>query len=105
VKTRYTIQLDQFYVAIADLYEGWGLKSTWMVSRVNVPEKHRGNGYGSILLKTVTNDADQEGITLRLEIFPSGQMSYEQLEAWYRRNGFEYIDKQHLSYLERPPVQ
>lgn len=58
------------------------------VNRVNVPPKHRGQGIGSRLLDELLADADAHGVTLWLDINPYGQMTYEQLEAWYMRRGF-----------------
>lgn len=72
--------------AIADLIR---LKEReWLLTRINVPFQNRGKGYASTLLKRVLYEADQEGITLTLEVIPSGNLDEQQLTAWYERNGF-----------------
>ena len=59
------------------------------MSRINVPVKFRGQGYGSHLLKVVLADANEENISIELLPSPSGGLDLEQLLAWYQRNGFE----------------
>lgn len=89
MKTNYIIHLDQMSIAIADLcdYHGKGL----MITRINVPPKYRGMGYGRVLLSQIIADANRTNTTLFLEIHSSGKMTYDQLSAWYRRYGFEGI--------------
>lgn len=60
-----------------------------MITRINVPDEHRGNRLGSKLLKEICEDADKEQITLWLEIMPSGPLDYDALESWYKRYGFK----------------
>lgn len=67
------------------LYYGEGK----LLTRINVPDKYRGDKVGSRLLKTILAQADIEKITMFLEIMPSGPLGYEELEAWYFRNGFK----------------
>ena len=69
------------------------------INRINVPPLHRGKGYGSKLLKEVCQKADEFGIELRLSINPYGELTYEQLLAWYERYGFEFFSKE--EYLVR----
>lgn len=62
-----------------------------IITRINVPEAHRGRGIGNRLLKQCLTWADANNITLWLEINAYGDMSYEQLQAWYERNGFKEV--------------
>lgn len=86
MKNSYSIRIDEFSLAILDLsdYFGQGL----IINRINVPPQHRGLGYGRALLAWALADADRTGTTLWLEISPSGEMTYDQLAAWYQRNRF-----------------
>lgn len=63
--------------------------SGYMITRINVPDQHRGKGLGSKLLKEICDAADAEGVMLWLEIMPSGPLDYDALEAWYKRYGFK----------------
>ena len=69
-----------------------------LITRINVPDRYRGNGIGSKLLQQILKDADQEGITLYLEILASGGLTYIQLDAWYRRHGFIWDEEQSLMF-------
>jgi len=77
--------------SIADLVAPDGAPDApphWIITRVNVPVRHRGQGYASELLKQITDDADREHVSLMLEVSPSDGLGYSQLVAWYRRHGF-----------------
>lgn len=59
----------------------------------SIGTRTRGQGYASRLLKTVTDEADTEGVILYLSIEPDGTgLDEDQLRAWYSRNGFENMD-------------
>lgn len=59
----------------------------------SVGTRMRGQGNASRLLKTVTDEADSEGVILYLSVEPDGTgLSEEQLRAWYQRNGFVNMD-------------
>lgn len=62
------------------------------ITRVFVPLEHRGAGIANEMMLRVLADADESHTTLVLEIVPdeSEGLSYEALEAWYRRLGFKY---------------
>lgn len=91
----HTCYVDAPTRSIADLCEyGTGM----LLTRINVPREHRGKGHARALLKRILDDADNEGVTLWLEISPSDGLDYDQLEAWYRRRGFVG----HLIYKRRP---
>lgn len=81
-------QLSDTRISIADIceYENLG----WIITRINVPAEFRGTGAGTRLLKQITDDADEHGVTLWLEISPSDGLNYEELEAWYKRHGFRW---------------
>ena len=70
------------------------------VNRINVPPKFRGSGIARDLAKSMIEWADSEMNTLRLVINPSGDMDFDQLEAWYERLGFH---KQDTGWYIRPP--
>lgn len=77
--------------SIADLCDGreMGLgRRTRVITRISVLPPHRGKGIGRRLLQEILHDADAEGITLALEIQPSGGLDYDELAAWYSRHGF-----------------
>ena len=80
--------------AIADVspgeHIGFPQPRAYVINRINVPKKHRGNGVASRLLQNILDDADEEGATLHLEINPSDGLTFRQLEAWYKRRGFEW---------------
>lgn len=72
--------------SIADLcdYYDQGM----LMTRINVPKAHRGQGHARALLARILADADAERVTLFLEISPSDGLNYRELEAWYLRHGF-----------------
>jgi ribosomal protein S18 acetylase RimI-like enzyme len=79
--------------AIADVSEiGTGL---FLINRINVPQEHRGKGYGTQILDQILKDADQERVTLVLEVYASdmrGIMTKDKLIEWYRRHGFHMVN-------------
>jgi ribosomal protein S18 acetylase RimI-like enzyme len=89
MKTCYYIAHESRAACTADLcdYYDEGL----ILTRINTLPHCRGKGFARTLMREITADADREGITLYLEINASGDMSYDQLAAWYERNGFEDI--------------
>lgn len=59
----------------------------------SVGTRSRGQGCASRLLKTVTDEADAEGVILYLSIEPDGTgLDEDQLRSWYSRNGFANMD-------------
>jgi len=86
--------------AIADLVRPGELTPNWTITRINVPAKHRGQGYGSKLLRQILEEADAEGVTLQLEISPSDGLNYGQLWDWYKRHGFM---RHESGYMRRRP--
>lgn len=81
-------------------------ETTYEINRINVPVKGRGLGYGRHLLQQCLAQADDEDITLRLTINPSGKMNYEALQAWYERHGFVQdtcVSSPNRYYMVRKP--
>lgn len=81
--------VDKATRSIADLCDYYG--KGMLLTRINVPKASRGKGHASALLTRILDDADEEGVTLFLEISPSDGLDYSQLEAWYHRHGFKSI--------------
>lgn len=79
---------DSFGLLAADLIPLDELKKEFLLTRINVPEKHRGKGFGSALLKKVTDEADRCYAVIHLEVVPSGPLNAAALQEWYERNGF-----------------
>ena len=75
--------------------------NTWVITRINIPAAHRGKGIGSELLRNTCKDADRLGCILKLGLNPYGPLDREQLEAWYKRYGFEWDDEH--AYMVREP--
>ena len=75
----------------------------WILTRINVPNdpKYRGHRVGSALLEKILQDADSEGVALRLEVSPSDGLDLDQLTAWYVRHGFVIMPD---GTLRREPV-
>lgn len=85
---------------IADLVQPHELTQWWTITRINVPEDHRGKGLGSAILNLILVEADVERITLAVEVSASDGLNHEQLEAWYARKGFK---NRKSGYLVRLP--
>lgn len=88
--------------AVCDLSRVSCEMNTWVVNRLNVPIKARGQGVGRRLMKQLTTWADENQQTLVLFINPSGPMNYEDLKNWYSRNDFEDDD---LFEMKRIPKE
>lgn len=95
MKNRHVIRLSETKCAIADLCEYTNPETNkvegWLITRINVPEDFRGLGHGRKLLKKITDEADEKGVNLFLEINPYGEMTYDELRDWYLRYGFKEI--------------
>jgi GNAT superfamily N-acetyltransferase len=85
------------FVGIADLIRHPG---GLLLTRINIPAQFRRQGHGNLLLKKVLDAADKDGVTLFLHVASYGTMTDEQLEAWYRRNGF--IPRNALMWYREP---
>ena len=82
-----------FAAAIADVVEmptHGRRRRHFVVTRINVMEQYRGQGFGTKVLDLILADADAEGVTLFLEPSPSGGLTMDELTAWYERHGFTW---------------
>ncbi len=88
-----TCYVDKVTRSIADLCppEDHNSGDGWLISRINVPLRARGQGHARAIFEKILTDADEEGVTLFLWICPSGGLNYVELEAWYTRHGFKYF--------------
>ena len=76
------------------------------VTKVHVPLHERRKGYADELLRQVCAEADKERIILALwpEPFGGGEMTREQLVAWYARHGFEAIQPEPVLMARKPQI-
>ncbi len=79
---------DPVGLAVLD-YTEYYAPDAWYITRINVPRSHRGKGIASKLLNRFLAMADEQNITVWLEIQPSDGLTYDELEAWYLRHGFK----------------
>lgn len=99
MKTCYGIAIG-YRLAIADLVKDG--RNTYMLTRINVPVQHRGQGYARQLLKQILDDADREGVIIKLHVSEGGGLSDEQLTEWYKRHGFAW---RNCLFYERLPKE
>jgi len=78
-------------------------KQLYEISRIEVSNAFRNRGYGSLLLRQITDAADVMDIRLRLWPAASDDgMALAALIAWYERNGFApAVGQQYLVRLPR----
>lgn len=67
-------------------------------NRLFVNEKYRKNNYGTRILNTLLDYIDSIDAVLCLDINPYGEMTYEQLKAFYMKYGFKETDEYRLLY-------
>jgi ribosomal protein S18 acetylase RimI-like enzyme len=101
MKTCYFKVLDPMHIAIADLVRPGELTRSWTITRINVPHKYRGHGFGSELLRRICNDADADQVSLRLEVSPSDGPDYDELTEWYWTYGFRTTNSGYMKRLPR----
>ena len=58
------------------------------VTHVYVPEEKRKQGHGTALMNYLTYAADKHEVALLVEVKSEGEMTSDQLEAFYARHGF-----------------
>jgi predicted GNAT family N-acyltransferase len=75
---------------VIEAYKDQG--SAYLITRVNVPERHRQSGVGTALMQQAIDRADKEKKVLLLDPHPSASgMSRTKLREWYSRFGFVSI--------------
>jgi GNAT superfamily N-acetyltransferase len=62
-----------------------------LITRLNTPAILRGQGYASLLLEEICEDADREEVELCLQVMSSGDLTNAQLYKWYKRFGFRSV--------------
>ena len=75
----------------------------YLITRINVPSSSRGKGIGSIILDEICLDADENGVTLKLEVIPSGGLTFHDLTRWYERRGFKSDERKFGMLMTRLP--
>lgn len=82
-----------YAAAIADIVK-MPIDSTkreyYVITRINVMERFRNQGYGAKILDMILKDADGEKVTLFLQPVASGGLDEKELINWYERHGFIY---------------
>lgn len=74
---------------------------TVIVNRLSIPPKMRGKGVARKLLTELCNDADAEGVVVKLEFSPYVGMDHARLRKLYAEFGFEGNEK--IELLVRQP--
>lgn len=99
MKSQYTLTIGSEIYAMAFLMPGYDERPT-LFNRIFVVAKYRGIGLGSALLNLICKLADEEHETLMLSIEPdfNSPLQIEQLEDWYRRASFEYVNNDPHDY-------
>ena len=70
---------------------------------ITTPAADRRKGYASRLLREVVMEADSSSTVLLLWVRPFGDMTGDQLQAWYRKFGFEVIQQHPAVLMARKP--
>ena len=82
-------------IAEASMLPGEGI---YYFNRLYVNPKYRKKEYGKRLLNTLLDYMDSINTALCLDINPYGEMTYEQLKAFYMRYGFKEMVENRLLY-------
>lgn len=102
MKTRYA---NEFGFA-----EMWNVNpTTWVLHLLYVQPEHRGHGHAKALVEQVLDDADNEGVTVGLQVAGDidgdNAMTDAQLMAWYKQLDFFHDDRfKNPGRLIRRPV-
>ena len=96
----YQQRIGPFHASCIDLYAI--NQHTYMVTRVFTPKKFRGQGFARSLFNKLLADCDRQQVTLELTVNPYGDMTRNQLAAWYKRLGF--VEKPRGFFRREPHV-
>lgn len=92
-----TVQISNGIVSIGIAEASWVEDfNAYYFNRIFVNPKYRGKGYGTKLINLILNVIDEKKSKLLLDINPYGDMSYDDLEAFYVRHGFKDIGNHYL---------
>lgn len=69
------------------------IKDEWYFNRLFVHPKYRNKKYGTKLLTELLKIVKEKNTVLHMDINPYGEMSYQQLEAFYLKHGFIKYNK------------
>lgn len=102
MKTFYMVQIKgEMRPGIADVSWFDEPFNAYVITRINIPQTLRGNGYATHLLEQITTDADKEQVTLMLAPSPSDGLDFDSLVAWYERYDFAWTRSGAM--MERKP--
>lgn len=65
-------------------------------SRLNVPEKLRGLGLGTLLIQKTVNFCKENNAMLINTVNPYGNMTLEELNSFYKKAGMKLVNKEGL---------
>lgn len=95
MKLQITETETTIYVYITEKYsiiassECSEISDEWFFNRLYVRPEYRGKGYGSKVLDKMLELVKKRNIILELAINPYGEMTYNELEAFYLHHGFK----------------
>lgn len=79
------------------------MRPMFMITNLGVPERYRGYGYGTRLLRSILADADAEKVELCLYTGSQDPVfSTESLNAWYMHYGFQFLAEDHPLLVRAP---
>ena len=103
MKPTYLFQVESMYKPVIGNVSEPTICPHWMITRLNVPQEVRGLGYGTELLRRITEDADKDNLALCLLPQASGGLDHDRLIAWYERYGFMWVESGACGMI-RPPL-
>lgn len=72
-----------------------------LVKMIKVVKSDRNKGIGKELLKAMTKFVKENNIPLYLEVASTGDMTDDELQAWYSKNGFVVVNYSDLVEIEK----
>lgn len=107
MKERYVLRSGDTIQAIAYLTDFTevvrGDRKIWLLNRIFVPNKLRGNGHGKSLLRLICQQADRESAVLWLSVEPDDPADYERTVELYKK--FSFMWNSTDEYMERLPAR